>query len=208
MQIPRCRATVSEETRGRSLGRIPILGRTPHSTEPARALTRKPGDRRKPSPTTLSREKENGMRKSPRNSRIPFTSCHRFIIGCHPERSEGSAVARTTTAARHPTPARALLVACLLLAVSAFAADLKVKVVDPQSADVPNAQLQLIRPSDQTIVATQTTSAEGQATFHIEDSAATPTQSPRPRLRRRNPRHLRVNPTSPSISASPPALKP
>ena len=55
--------------------------------------------------------------------------------------------------------------------MSAFAADLRVKVVDPQSAAVPNAQLQLIRPSDQSIVATQTTSAEGQATFHLDSSA-------------------------------------
>ena len=122
------------------------------------------------------------MRKSPRNSRSPFTSrttfnsrspftstsCHPFLSSCHPERSEGSAVGLTTAASLRTAVGALALV--LLLSAFAFAADLKVKVLDPQFAAVPNAQIQLIRPTDQTILATQTTSAEGQATFHIEDS--------------------------------------
>ena len=58
----------------------------------------------------------------------------------------------------------------LLLSASAFAADLKVKVLDPQSAAVAGAEVSLVRASDKTIIATQTTSAEGTTTFHTESA--------------------------------------
>ena len=137
-----CKSRAAAQLLARKLAAVhweKFLGRTPHSTEPARVLTRKPGDRRKPPPTTLSREKENGMRN--------------FVLSFR-------------------AAAASNLLVLLLLTASASAADLKVKVVDPQSAAVPNAQLQLIRPADQIILATQTTSAEGEATFHIDSSAS------------------------------------
>jgi vitamin B12 transporter len=62
----------------------------------------------------------------------------------------------------------------LLLSVSAFAADLKVKVLDPQSAAVSGAQVLLQRTGENTIIATHITSAEGTTTFHTE--TATPFQ--------------------------------
>ena len=56
----------------------------------------------------------------------------------------------------------------LLLTSAASAADLKIKVLDPQSAAVAGAEVSLVRPSDQTIIATRTTSAEGTTTFRDE----------------------------------------
>jgi outer membrane cobalamin receptor len=56
----------------------------------------------------------------------------------------------------------------LFISLSAFAADLTVKVFDPQSAAVAGAQVSLLRQSK--VLSTQTTSAEGQATFHIESA--------------------------------------
>ncbi len=64
-----------------------------------------------------------------------------------------------------------VLVAVLLglyISLSAFAADLTVKVLDPQSAAVAGAQVSLLRQSK--VLSTQTTSAEGLATFHIENA--------------------------------------
>jgi outer membrane cobalamin receptor len=58
----------------------------------------------------------------------------------------------------------------LLFAVAASAADLTLKVIDPQSAAVAGAQLSLLRGGDARILATQTTSAEGVATFHTAES--------------------------------------
>lgn len=59
----------------------------------------------------------------------------------------------------------------VLLSLSALAADLTVKVVDPQSAAVPAAQVQLL--ADQSkIVATQITSAEGLAVFQRATSGS------------------------------------
>jgi vitamin B12 transporter len=57
---------------------------------------------------------------------------------------------------------RAVVFAFALVA-AAFAAELKVKVVDPQSAAVAEAQVSLLPPGDTAILATQTTSAEGLA---------------------------------------------
>jgi len=48
-----------------------------------------------------------------------------------------------------------------VLTAGAFAADLKVKVVDPQSAAVPGAEVSLSRANESKVLATQTTSAEG-----------------------------------------------
>jgi vitamin B12 transporter len=60
----------------------------------------------------------------------------------------------------------------LVLSAAASAADLKVKVVDPQSAAVASAQVLLIRGNDGKVLATQSTSAEGGAMFHIPGTGA------------------------------------
>src|SRR5947209_9398604 len=57
------------------------------------------------------------------------------------------------------------LIAVLLVISAASAAELKVRVVDPQSAAVANAQVLLIQAGESTVIATQTTNAEGIATF-------------------------------------------
>ena len=137
VQIPRCRATVSEDTRGRSLGiSSDDFGRAwegrRKGPDSNRVLTRKPGDRRKPSPTTLSRVKENGMR----------SSVVVFVLAV-------------------------FLVVLLSGSASAEVKVLKVRVLDPQSAAVAGAQVSLLRAGDATILATQSTSPEGDTTFHI-----------------------------------------
>ena len=53
------------------------------------------------------------------------------------------------------------------LSLAAVAADLKVKVVDPQAAAVDGAQVSLIGGSDGRILGTQSTSAEGIAIFRV-----------------------------------------
>jgi outer membrane cobalamin receptor len=57
------------------------------------------------------------------------------------------------------------LLIALLFCAAASAADLKVKVLDPQSAAVAGAQVSLVREQDGKVLATQTTSAEGVALF-------------------------------------------
>ena len=54
---------------------------------------------------------------------------------------------------------------CVFL-VAASAVDLKVKVLDPQSAAVAGAQVLLLRAGETAVLANETTSAEGTATFH------------------------------------------
>jgi outer membrane cobalamin receptor len=56
------------------------------------------------------------------------------------------------------------------LTAAASPANLKVKVVDPQSARVAGAQVSLLSESDGKVFATQTTSAEGVATFRLLDA--------------------------------------
>jgi vitamin B12 transporter len=56
-----------------------------------------------------------------------------------------------------------------LLSVAAFAAELKVKVIDPHSAAVAGAQVSLADASGSSILATRTTSGEGVADFRIPD---------------------------------------
>jgi outer membrane cobalamin receptor len=61
----------------------------------------------------------------------------------------------------------------LLLSAAAFASDLnfyqvKVKVLDPQSAAVAGAQVLLLHKSESTVVTTHTTSSEGTTTFRAE----------------------------------------
>jgi len=56
-----------------------------------------------------------------------------------------------------------------LLSVAAFAAELKVKVIDPHSAAVAGAQVSLADASGSSILTTRTTSGEGVADFHIPD---------------------------------------
>ena len=51
------------------------------------------------------------------------------------------------------------------LSVAAAAADLKVKVVDPQSATVPGAQVSLMSKTEETLLKVLTTSAEGTVAF-------------------------------------------
>jgi len=56
----------------------------------------------------------------------------------------------------------------LLFSASAFATDITIKVLDPQSAAVSGAQISLLRGNK--ILASQTTSAEGTATLHPSES--------------------------------------
>ncbi|MFZ1138154.1 MAG: TonB-dependent receptor [Candidatus Sulfotelmatobacter sp.] len=55
----------------------------------------------------------------------------------------------------------------LVLSGAASAADLKVKVVDPQSATVAGARVSLMRANQTKVLATQSTSAEGATTFRV-----------------------------------------
>ncbi len=59
-----------------------------------------------------------------------------------------------------------VVVSVFLLAIAAFAADLKVKVVDPQSAAVFGAQVTLLPKEGGTSTAVESTSADGLAVFH------------------------------------------
>ena len=58
------------------------------------------------------------------------------------------------------------LVSVLVLLAAASAAELKVKVVDPQSAAVARAQVELLEAGGSAVLAVETTSAMGVATFH------------------------------------------
>jgi len=58
----------------------------------------------------------------------------------------------------------------LTLSLAASAADLTVKVVDPQSAAVSGAQVSLVRSNEAKILETQATSAEGLAAFHLANA--------------------------------------
>jgi len=60
----------------------------------------------------------------------------------------------------------------LSFSLAAVAADLKVKVMDPQSAAVSGAQVSLIGTGDSKILATQNTSAEGIAVFRVPGEGA------------------------------------
>jgi outer membrane cobalamin receptor len=62
-----------------------------------------------------------------------------------------------------------LLAICL---VSSASAEIKIKVVDPQDAAIAGAQVQLLMPGDDALVATQVTSAEGLAVFRETGSAS------------------------------------
>ncbi|HVM93238.1 MAG TPA: TonB-dependent receptor [Terriglobales bacterium] len=61
----------------------------------------------------------------------------------------------------------------LFLSISAFAADLKVKVVDPQSAAVARAQVSILDATGQKILAAQITSSDGTAEFRVDNVSAT-----------------------------------
>jgi outer membrane cobalamin receptor len=58
----------------------------------------------------------------------------------------------------------------LLFSGAALAADLKIKVIDPQSAAVAGAQVVLLRDGSTTPVAIATTSGEGIASFHVAET--------------------------------------
>ena len=121
MRIPRCRATVSEEIRRRSLGNSGKAGRRIHRSAIA----------------VLTREARRLARTVDTNPfRETKEECMRFF--------------------------RVLAsVICLLAAASA--AEIKIKVVDPQSAVVAGAQVVLTFKNGSTPVAVATTSSEGLA---------------------------------------------
>jgi hypothetical protein len=60
-----------------------------------------------------------------------------------------------------------LLGVVLSFSLAASAADLKVKVLDPQSATVGGAEVSLLGTNDGRVLATQNTSAEGVAVFRV-----------------------------------------
>jgi vitamin B12 transporter len=63
-----------------------------------------------------------------------------------------------------------VLLVVLSVSLAAAAADLKVKVVDPQGAVVSGAQVSLLRASESKVLVTQSTSAEGTAILHLPDA--------------------------------------
>jgi vitamin B12 transporter len=63
----------------------------------------------------------------------------------------------------------AVFVFVVAIAAASSAANLKVKVVDPQSAAVADAQVLLLRAGDSAVLSVQTTSAEGVAAFRVSD---------------------------------------
>ena len=65
-----------------------------------------------------------------------------------------------------------IFVSVLFLLAAASAADLRIKVVDPQSAAVAGAQVELFRGESSTPAAIQTTSADGLAVFRGTDAAS------------------------------------
>jgi len=106
----------------------------------------------------------------------PLTSCHpdNPKFSCHPERSEGPAVLSHFSA----VSLRVVLVLALALFLSlpAVAADLKLRVLDPESAAVPNAEVFLF--DGKKIIATQTTTAEGTTTFHADHASDLQVRAP------------------------------
>ena len=62
------------------------------------------------------------------------------------------------------------VIVVLLLSLAASAVDIKVKVLDPQSAAVAGTQVSLLRAGETAVLATETTSAEGIATFHVQSA--------------------------------------
>jgi vitamin B12 transporter len=65
-----------------------------------------------------------------------------------------------------PRSALRALFSVSLLAISVFASDLKVRVLDPQSARVPGAQISVYRPTDDVVVALVNTDSRGEAVIH------------------------------------------
>ena len=63
-----------------------------------------------------------------------------------------------------------VLVFAFVFGTAASAANLKVKVVDPQSAAVADAQVLLLRAGDTAVLSAQATSAEGSVSFRVADS--------------------------------------
>ena len=64
----------------------------------------------------------------------------------------------------------AVFFAVLLFAIAAPAADLTIKVLDPQSTPLPEAQVSLTRPNNSKLLATGITSAEGLVSFSLSDA--------------------------------------
>src|SRR5438128_11038821 len=65
-----------------------------------------------------------------------------------------------------PRSALRALFFALLLTAPAFASELKIKVLDPQSARVAGAQVSVYRPTDDSVVAVVNTDAHGEAVVH------------------------------------------
>ena len=94
---------------------------------------------------------------------------------CRPSTSLRAGSGLTKTAApRLSFCARLMLLLVTSLSVASFAADLKVKVVDPQSAVVAGARV-TVYPRDSSIaVAVRTTNAEGTCAFSGLSASAYP----------------------------------
>ena len=60
----------------------------------------------------------------------------------------------------------------LALSLAASAADLRIRVLDPQSAAVAGAQVSLFRAGQTSILAAETTSPEGSVTFHLQTTGS------------------------------------
>ncbi len=135
VEIPRCRATVSEDTRGCSLGINSSILRSPgkdaaFDRAQAELLLVSQETGADHHQITLSRAKEDGMHRS------------KFLL--------------------------VLTFSFLLVALFASAANLQVKVVDPDSAPIAGAQVSIYR-SNQTIpLKTRSTAGNGLATFSGE----------------------------------------
>ena len=86
---------------------------------------------------------------------------------------------------------------------SALAAEIRVKVLDPQSAAVAGAQVSLVGADGGVILASQTTSAARHGNFAHRFRRTSEDQRPRSRLRGRNRRRSGLNPNSRLTSALP-----
>ena len=58
----------------------------------------------------------------------------------------------------------------LVLTTAALAADLKIKIIDPQSAVVSGARIELLDANAKSVLAVTTSSAEGVAQFRVPQS--------------------------------------
>src|SRR5437763_433701 len=74
-------------------------------------------------------------------------------------------LSRVKEATMCPRPALRALALVSLLSSFAFASDLKIRVLDPQSARVAGAQVSIYRPSDSSVLVVLTTDARGESSL-------------------------------------------